>query len=56
MADPGPAQDQAAFFRHLVEEAADGVWVIDADSRTTYMNTRMAGMLGGEARALHGAP
>ncbi|HEY9102364.1 sensor domain-containing protein, partial [Chitinimonas sp.] len=47
---------QAAFFRHLVEEAADGVWVIDADSRTTYMNTRMAGMLGGEARALHGAP
>ncbi|GAB3261924.1 hypothetical protein GCM10027296_36340 [Chitinimonas naiadis] len=48
--------EDPAFFRRLVEEAADGVWIIDADSRTTYMNPRMANMLGGDVETLQGAP
>jgi PAS domain S-box-containing protein len=30
----------------LVETAAEGVWVIDANSKTAYVNARMAAMLG----------
>ncbi|MHB8879366.1 MAG: PAS domain-containing protein, partial [Myxococcaceae bacterium] len=33
-------------YRHIVELANEGVWLIDADSRTTFMNPRMAAMLG----------
>ncbi|QNM96519.1 sensor domain-containing protein [Chitinimonas koreensis] len=50
-----PIQDQA-FFRQLVEEAEEGVWVIDADSRTCYLNARMAAMLGGEPAQMLGRP
>lgn len=32
-------------YRRIVETAAEGVWVIDADSRTTYVNSRMAEIL-----------
>ncbi|HEX5271928.1 MAG TPA: PAS domain S-box protein, partial [Gemmataceae bacterium] len=34
------------WFRRIVETAAEGVWVIDADSRTQYVNRRMGDMLG----------
>jgi PAS domain S-box-containing protein len=33
-------------FRRIVETSAEGIWVIDAESRTTYVNRRMAEMLG----------
>jgi PAS domain S-box-containing protein len=33
-------------YRQIVETANEGIWTIDADSITTFMNGRMAGMLG----------
>ena len=33
-------------YRRLVDSALEGVWTVDADVRTTYMNRRMAEMLG----------
>jgi two-component system NtrC family sensor kinase len=33
-------------YRRLVDSALEGVWTIDADARTTYVNRRMAEMLG----------
>jgi PAS domain S-box-containing protein len=30
----------------LVELAQEGIWTIDAESRTTFVNPRMAAMLG----------
>jgi two-component system CheB/CheR fusion protein len=32
-------------YRRIVETSAEGIWVIDAESRTTYVNLRMAEML-----------
>ena len=34
-----------ARLRDLVDTAAEGVWIVDADHRTTYVNRRMAEML-----------
>ena len=34
------------WYRHLVENAAEGVWVIDRKRRTTYANRRLGEMLG----------
>ncbi|MCA1995837.1 MAG: PAS domain S-box protein [Armatimonadetes bacterium] len=39
---PGTAE----FFEWLVEGANEGVWVLDAEQRTVYVNQRMASMLG----------
>jgi PAS domain S-box-containing protein len=33
-------------YRRLVETAHEGIWTIDADGRTTYVNQRMADLLG----------
>jgi two-component system, cell cycle sensor histidine kinase and response regulator CckA len=33
-------------FRRIVETAAEGVWLLDADAVTSYVNERMASMLG----------
>ena len=33
-------------FRRIVETANEGVWVVDADQKTTFVNRRMATMLG----------
>jgi len=35
-------------YRSIVETANEGVWLIDADNKTTFMNLRMAQMLGCE--------
>jgi PAS domain S-box-containing protein len=35
-------------FRHIIETSLEGVWSIDKDLRTTYVNPRMADMLGYE--------
>ena len=46
-------------FRRIVETAHEGIWLLDRDGRTTYMNRRMADMLGlapadtGSADLLH---
>ena len=33
-------------FRNIVSTAQEGIWLIDAEARTTYVNNRMATMLG----------
>ena len=38
--------DSEARYRRIVELAHEGIWTIDADSRTTYVNARMAELLG----------
>jgi hypothetical protein len=43
-------------YRRIVETANEGVWIIDADHRTTFANTRMAEMLGVAGDDLTGRP
>jgi len=33
-------------YRNIVETANEGIWVVDAERRTTYVNSKMAEMLG----------
>jgi PAS domain S-box-containing protein len=33
-------------YRRIVETAYEGIWLLDADARTTYVNQRLASMLG----------
>jgi PAS domain S-box-containing protein len=42
-------------YRRIVETAQEGIWVFDASYRTTYVNARMAKMLGTTAEAIAGA-
>jgi PAS domain S-box-containing protein len=44
------------YFRRLVDGALEGVWTVDADARTTYVNPRMAAMLGYEVAEMLGRP
>jgi len=39
-------KESEAKYSRLVEAASEGIWSIDAEHRTTYMNPRMAEMLG----------
>ena len=41
-------------FRRIVETAHEGIWQIDAESRTTFVNPRMAEMLGYEPEEMAG--
>lgn len=41
-------------YRRIVESTSEGVWVIDAESRTTFVNGRMADMLGYSREAMLG--
>ncbi len=43
-------------YRRIVETAQEGIWALDADLTTTYMNRRMAEMLGGTTEELTRAP
>ncbi|MFT5375619.1 MAG: PAS domain S-box-containing protein [Candidatus Latescibacterota bacterium] len=43
-------------YRDLVENAQDGVWSIDANSHTTFVNPRMAEILGYETKEMIGRP
>jgi two-component system cell cycle sensor histidine kinase/response regulator CckA len=46
-----------ARYRRIVETSNEGIWVLDADARTTFMNVRMAQMLGcGASEAIGLAP
>ena len=42
------------YFRTIVDTALEGIWVVDADGRTTLVNPRMAEMLGYSRDELHG--
>ena len=41
-------------YRRIVETANEGIWVVDADRRTTYVNNKMAEILGYSAREMVG--
>jgi PAS domain S-box-containing protein len=41
-------------FRRIVETAQEGIWMVDADDRTTFVNARMAAILGQPAGDLLG--
>jgi PAS domain S-box-containing protein len=41
-------------FRAVVTLASEGIWTIDAEGRTTYVNPRMADMLGYTPEEMHG--
>jgi PAS domain S-box-containing protein len=42
----GALKESEMKYRQLVELAQEGIWAIDADANTTYVNPRMAEMLG----------
>jgi two-component system cell cycle sensor histidine kinase/response regulator CckA len=42
--------------RTIFDGMFDGVWLIGSDSRTTYVNEAMAGLLGTTPHAMHGHP
>jgi PAS domain S-box-containing protein len=44
------------WLRKLVSTAHEGIWVLDADDRTTFVNDRLAAMLGYEAQEMVGRP
>jgi PAS domain S-box-containing protein len=43
-------------YRQLIELAQEGVWAIDAEARTTFVNPRMAEMLGYTIEEMQGRP
>src|SRR4051794_27142474 len=47
-------QKNEQWLRKLVQTAAEGIWVLDADDRTTFVNRRLAEMLGYGAEEMLG--
>jgi PAS domain S-box-containing protein len=43
-------------YRAIVETSQEGIWVIDAQNNTSYVNQRMADMLGYSIQDMQGAP
>ncbi len=43
-------------FRRIVETAHEGIWTFDTDGMTTFVNARMAGMLGWSVHEMIGQP
>lgn len=43
-------------YRDIVETAQEGIWIIDAENRTTFVNRRMAEMLGYTVEEMLGKP
>ena len=43
-------------YRQMVEASHDGIWKLDAQLRTVFVNTRMAAMLGRTVQEMHGRP
>ena len=43
-------------YRRIVETTNEGVWVTDADAKTTFVNARLAAMLGYERAEMMGEP
>lgn len=47
---------QVEFYRSIVQTAQEGIWRINADSLTDYVNPKMAEMMGYEAEEMLGRP
>jgi two-component system, cell cycle sensor histidine kinase and response regulator CckA len=43
-------------YRRIIETTAEGIWTLDADDRTTFVNQNMARMMGHSASAMVGQP
>ncbi len=43
-------------YRLIVQTAEEGIWMIDAEARTTFVNPKMAQMLGFAVEEMHGRP
>lgn len=47
-------RESEARYRSIVETAQEGIWMVDADEKTTYANARIADMLGTTTEAMMG--
>lgn len=47
-------QESEARYRNIIETTLEGVWILDSDGVTTFVNQRMADMLGYEPEAMQG--
>jgi len=47
-------KDSESHYRYIVETASEGIWMFDADSKTTFANSRMAEMLGYKVEEMGG--
>jgi PAS domain S-box-containing protein len=45
-----------ARYRRIIDTAREGIWTVDADAKTSFVNDRMAGMLGYTAGEMMGRP
>jgi PAS domain S-box-containing protein len=49
-------QASEAKFRRIVDTASEGIWMLDVDAKTTFVNARMAEMLGYRSEDMIGQP
>jgi len=52
----GELRESEARYRRIVETTSEGIWMLDAEGRTSFANPRLALMLGWPLRALQGQP
>ena len=53
--EPVVSRDEA-LYRRIVETAVEGIWTIDAEARTDFVNPKMAAMLGYTPEEMIGSP
>src|SRR5215471_6301767 len=49
-----PFQSNEALYRRIVETAAEGIWTIDAEAKTSFVNPKLTQMLGYTAEEMQG--
>jgi PAS domain S-box-containing protein len=49
-------QESEAKYRRIVDTASEGIWVLGPDTMTSFVNARMAAMLGCSAEVMYGRP
>jgi PAS domain S-box-containing protein len=52
----GALRESEGRYRRIVETAREGIWLVDAQGRTTFVNRRMAEMLGYTVEEMQGVP